>query len=265
MENQTDQIAVGTQGAEDARVDLAALPQDGRADPALKGVGETQAAAEISQDSYPSFHDDDLPAPSFIDTDLPTPAFHEDDLPAPAFHDDDLPAPSVHSDDFPADLTNFGLGRLLGLELSSTALPTVGEVVRTNSQSVEPAEPEPEDDEQSKEEAEEPDTADDDVSPDFTAADDLSFIDPQSLTDRAATNNATSQVKSEFDDELFELGLSSPKEVLGLNNLFPTSAGGAVFPAEESGGGGGGGTNVINGSAGDDILNGTAGNDLIHG
>lgn len=268
MEKQADHNAAGTQSADNARADLAAPPQDRLADPALNNAGDSRAPVELSEGSYPSFHDDDLPAPSFLDTDLPTPAFHDDDLPAPSFHDDDLPAPSLHADDFPADLTNFGLGRLLGLQLSSTALPTVGEVTRAASQGVEPVEPEREEDEEQKKEEEEPNSEHDSVSPDSTATGDLSFIDPQSLTDRAATNNATSQVKSEIDAEIFGFGSSSSAEAIGLVDIFIISATGDVLPSEESegsGGGGGGGTNVINGSAGDDILNGTAGDNLIHG
>ncbi|NNE84228.1 MAG: hypothetical protein HKN28_09690 [Alphaproteobacteria bacterium] len=274
MEKQADHNAAGTQGADNARVDLAALSQDRLADPNLSNTGDSRAPVELTQSSFPSFHDDDLPAPSFIDKDLPTPSFHDDDLPAPVFHDDDLPAPTVHTDDFPADLTNFGLGRLLGLQLSSAALPTVGEVIRAVSQSAEPTEPEPEEEKQKKKE-EEPKSENEDASSGVTPASDLSFIDPQSLTEQAATNGAASEVESEYEAEIFGSGIFDLEEGLGLDGLglnddFFTPAGGEVLPPEESsggdsGGGGGGGTNVINGSAGDDILNGTAGDDLIHG
>ncbi|NKB50003.1 MAG: hypothetical protein GKS02_11665 [Alphaproteobacteria bacterium] len=243
-----------------ARVDLAVLPADRLLEPSRDDVGDSLDLAALGEDSYPSFHDDDLPAPAFHDADLPAPSFHDDDLPAPSFLDDDLPAPSVHADDLPADLTNFGLGRLLGLQLSSAALPTVGEVTRTVAQSVETIESEPEDDEAVKEDADKPDSETDPANPNFTDAGDLSFIDPQPLTEKAETNSTTSVSEEEFEAELFGLGLSSDEG--GLSDDFTDPGGAEILPPAE---GSGGGTNVINGSAGDDVLNGTAGGDLIHG
>lgn len=74
----------------------------------------------------------DLGDPAGLSED-PFPSFHEDDLPAPSFHEDDLPAPSIHDDDLPADLTTFGLGQLLELQLSGGTTPTVGQVVLSDT------------------------------------------------------------------------------------------------------------------------------------
>ena len=223
----------------------------------LKSDGATESGdlAAFSEDSFPTIHSDDLPSP----------AFHDDDLPAPSFHDDDLPAPTFHDDDLPADLTTMGLNRLLGLQLSSVDLPTVGEVTRAAFQITDPkrADPEvaeaPEDDGDSSVEQGE-------ATPYFTNAGDLSFIDPLSLTEQALEKSANSGIDDQFEAELFGSGLLFFDDDDPFADDFFDPGGSSSLPSSGSGGGsGGGGTNVINGTSGNDNLIGTAGNDLIHG
>lgn len=246
--------------------DVSLLGPDPLLELQLDFSASSQAPAEFSEPSFPSFHDDDLPAP----------LFHDDDLPAPAFHDDDLPAPLLHDHDLPADLTTASLSQLLGLEMSGDALPTVGEVVRTAFRSANTRETKPEDEENAEDdnsedadgESEEPDAEPQETNLQVVEAGDLSFIDPETLTEKAETNNADaasgdpevaeflglgaplSQSQDEFDDD-FDLSFDQSRAP-------PLSANGSE-------GASGSGTNVINGTAGDDTLNGTTGNDIIHG
>lgn len=119
----TNTASLDVAAADEVRADLTLLGLDRLLELPLDGSGVFSSPALLSEDSFPSFHDDDLPAPSF--------------------HDDDLPAPSIHGHDLPADLTTVDLGRLLGLQLSSFNLPTVGEVIQSAFRPVETSEPEP--------------------------------------------------------------------------------------------------------------------------
>jgi hypothetical protein len=273
-----------------ANLDVAAADSV-RADGSLLGLGRllelqldiganTRESAELSEPAFPSFHDDDLPAP----------LFHDDDLPAPSFHDDDLPAPLLHEHDLPADLTTVGLSQLLGLEMSSGALPTVGEIVRNAFRRSETRETEPEDDEKVEDDSTENDDSDsdsDDPNAEIEGSDtqvaeagDLSFIDPQSLTEKAETNDTDfagggtaaaelfgvglpfSEGESEFDDE-FDSSRDHPISTLTSKlSMTPANSGESGSDGES---GSGGGVNVINGTAGDDALNGDAGTDILHG
>lgn len=260
--------SLGSADVDDVWADLSVLPLDQHLVLQLDGASDFRDLADLPEAAYPAFDDDDLPAPSFLDSDLPAPSFHDDDLPAPSFHDDDLPAPSFHDYDMPADLTTFGLGRLLGLELSSTNLPTVGEVFSTPLQGGEANEAEPKevDDDDGDDETANP--GEDDASPEFRDAGDLSFIEPQTFTEQAETNNAKSASGHQFDEELFGRGLALLDEDGEFDDDFFDRGSGVDAPVEDTSrgsGGSGGGTNVINGSAGDDTLMGSAGGDLIHG
>jgi len=217
------------------------------------GATESGDVAALPEGAFPAIHSDDLPSP----------VFHDDDLPAPSFLDDDLPAPSLLDDDLPADLTTMGLNRLLGLQLSSVDLPTVGEATRAVFQNAGPKGEEPEAAETPEDDSEPP-AEEGEASPHFTNAGDLSFINPVPLAAQAATNGVNLEI-----DDLFEA------ELLGIEQLlldidepfadeFGNPEGSNSLPSSGSGGGGGG-TNVINGTAGNDNLNGTAGDDLIHG
>ncbi len=254
-----------------------AAADGGRADSSLLGLerlldlpfdlgADTRGQAGFSEPSFPSFDDDDLPAPSF----------HDDDLPVPVFHDDDLPAPLLHEHDFPADLTAYGLGDLLGLELSGFARPTVGEVVQTafrqaQARRAQPEEDENTEDDQDEETEAEPENTDVET-PDSSSASgeagDLSFIDPQSLTEKAETNNADAASGDQTDTEIF--GLDVPLSVgegetdEGLDAEFGLSAA-LLRPTIGGESGSGDGVTVINGTAGDDTLAGTSGNDIVHG
>ncbi len=230
---------------------------------------DRRGGAEFSEPSYPSFHDDDLPAPIFDD----------DDLPAPSFHDDDLPAPLLHEHDLPADLTTTGLSQLLSLEISGDALPTVGEVVRTAFHRAETRKTEREDDEKAEDEsAENNDGESEDSDAEFegsdtqgTEAGDLSFVGPQSLTEKAQTNNADAASGDQDDAELFGLGppLAQGEDEFddGFDASLGRSTSASPFAEPVIGGesGPGGGVNVVNGTAGDDTLDGTAGTDILHG
>jgi hypothetical protein len=253
--------SLGSADVDDVRADLSVLPLDHHLVLQLDGASDLRDLADSPEDAYPAFDDSDLPAPSF----------HDDDLPAPSFHDDDLPAPSLHDYDMPADLTTFGLGRLLGLELGGTNLPTVGEVFSAPSLGGEADEAEPKeaDDDNGNEETANP--GEGDASPEFSDVGDLSFIDPQTFTEQAETNNAKSASGHQIDAELFGRGLAFPDEEGEFDDDFFDRGSAVDAPVDDasrgsSGSGGSGeGTNVINGSAGDDVLNGSAGGDLIHG
>ena len=264
------------------RADIGVPPQDRLIELQLDDTADFRDLAGLSEDAHPSFHDDDLPAPAFHENDLPSPSFHDDDLPAPSFHDDDLPAPSVHDYDMPADLMTFGLDRLLGLQLSSAAPPTVGEVILSASPPIEAKESEPK---EAKNDGgnDKPPAQEEEANSEFSDAGDVPFIDPQAFTERAEANNAKSASGEHGDAKLFRLGfrLFDENEDDELNfdffdlgdlgnanaNASANSNANALLHVENGGGGGnsGGGTNVINGTAGDDVLIGTAGSDLIHG
>lgn len=232
--------------------------------------------ARLSPESFPAFDDADLPAPLFLD----------DDLPAPLFHDDDLSAPSFHDDDMPADLTATRLDDLLGLRLSGSSLPTVGEVVRTAYRDAVPRrDGEPEADEQKDdEESVEEETADAPVDTAQASADapgDLSFIDPQSLVEKAAEHDEP-PVTEEFAAS-DPLGDSEPLPDSGIggDEAPPAAFGAAAIhqtasasPDEGDDGNievdieeeeGDSGSKVINGTSGDDFLAGAAGDEILHG
>lgn len=243
----TNTASLDVAAADGVRADLTLLGLDRLLELPLDASGVFSSPALFSEDSFPSFHDDDLPAPSF--------------------HDDDLPAPSIHGYDLPADLTTVDLGRLLGLHLSSVNLPTVGEVIQSAFRQVETSEPEPQDPNDTNSEDESPVPEEDSSDPSFDAAGVLSFIDPQSFTEQAETNNANAASGGQFDAEF--IGLSFPLHDGEFDNdgVFGDLGGTGTPPLEESGteSGSGGGMNVINGTAGDDVLNGTAGTDFLHG
>lgn len=193
----------------------------------------------------------------------------------PTFDDDDLPVPSIHLYDLPADLTTVGLSPLLNLKLSGSGPPTVGEIIRVISQQSDQKETD------SKTVNEGDGGADNapgatpahEVSVPPPGPGDLSFIDPQPLVEKAATNNFDVGKDSEGDDAaLFQSGfggddLHSDSE-FEFGSDFEPAYRLAPFGTTEGGsdsGSDGGGLNVINGTAGDDVLIGTGGADNLVG